>query len=261
MLMGRRVAPCSLIDTFDRRVTYLRLSVTDRCDLRCIYCMSDKMTFTPKREVLSLEELHRVAGVFVRLGVRKVRITGGEPLVRKDILVLFERLSALLEDQSLHEVTLTTNGSRLAHFANDLARAGVRRVNVSLDTLDPDRYRALTRGGSLQAALDGVKAARAAKLSVKLNAMALRGVTEDEIDDLIRFAHGNGMTLSLIETMPLSDTGTVWVDQYLPLDKLRADIETRWSLQDVALRTGGPARYTRVSETGGTPRFHHAADA
>ena len=207
MLMERNVAPCSLIDSFGRQVTYLRLSVTDRCDLRCVYCMSEKMTFVPKREVLSLEELERVAQAFVRLGVRKIRITGGEPLVRKDILALFERLSALLKDQSLHELTLTTNGSRLAHFAGDLARAGVRRVNVSLDTLNPDRYRALTRGGSLQATLDGVEAARAAGLSVKLNTVALRGVTEDEIDDLILFAHGNGMTLSLIETMPLGDTG------------------------------------------------------
>lgn len=253
---------CALVDSFGRRVTYLRLSVTDRCDLRCVYCMSEKMTFMSRRDVLSLDELARVARAFIRIGVRKIRITGGEPLVRKGVIDLFQDLSALLQDGSLQELTLTTNGTRLAHHAKDLALAGVRRVNISLDTLDPQRFTALTRGGSLATVLDGIEAAQDAGLAVKINAVALSGSTEDEIDDLISFAHARGMGLTLIETMPLGDTGEDRLDQYLPLDRLRRQIEARWSLTDIGLRTGGPARYARVAETGGligfiTPMTHN----
>ncbi|NKK75613.1 GTP 3',8-cyclase MoaA [Rhizobium leguminosarum bv. viciae] len=246
---------CALIDSFGRRVSYLRLSVTDRCDLRCVYCMSERMTFMPRRDILSLDELARVAHAFILIGVSKIRITGGEPLVRKDIIDLFRNLSTCLQDGSLQELTLTTNGTRLARHARDLALAGVRRVNISLDTLDPHRFSALTRGGSLATVLEGIDAAQDAGLAVKINAVALRGSTENEIDDLISFAHKRGMGLTLIETMPLGETGEDRLDQYLPLDRLRRQIEGRWSLTDIGLRTGGPARYVRVEETGGTIGF------
>jgi cyclic pyranopterin phosphate synthase len=246
---------CALVDSFGRRVSYLRLSVTDRCDLRCVYCMSEKMTFMPRRDILSLDELARVAHAFILIGVRKIRITGGEPLVRKDIIDLFRNLSTCLQDGSLQELTLTTNGTRLARYARDLALAGVRRINISLDTLDPHRFSALTRGGSLATVLEGIDAAQDAGLAVKINAVALRGSTENEIDDLISFAHKRGMGLTLIETMPLGETGEDRLDQYLPLDRLRHQIEGRWSLTDIGLRTGGPARYVRVEETGGTIGF------
>ncbi|OQP87291.1 cyclic pyranopterin phosphate synthase [Rhizobium rhizosphaerae] len=253
---------CALVDRFGRRVSYLRLSVTDRCDLRCVYCMSERMTFMPRRDILSLDELSRVARAFIRLGVRKIRITGGEPLVRKGVIDLFQDLSACLQDGSLQELTLTTNGTRLARHARDLALAGVRRVNISLDTLDPHRFAALTRGGSLATVLEGIDAAQEAGLAVKINTVALRGSTEDEIDDLISFAHTRGMGLTLIETMPLGETGEDRLDQYLPLTLLRRQIEARWSLTDIGLRTGGPARYARVAETGGvigfiTPMTHN----
>ncbi|NSL22977.1 GTP 3',8-cyclase MoaA [Agrobacterium tumefaciens] len=252
----------ALVDSFGRRVSYLRLSVTDRCDLRCVYCMSERMTFMPRRDVLSLDELARVAQAFIRIGVRKIRITGGEPLVRKDIIELFRNLSTCLRDGSLQELTLTTNGTRLARHARDLALAGVRRVNISLDTLDPHRFSALTRGGSLATVLEGIDAAQDARLAVKINAVALCGSTENEIDDLISFAHKRGMGLTLIETMPLGETGEDRLDQYLPLDRLRRQIAGRWSLTDIGLRTGGPARYVRVDETGGiigfiTPMTHN----
>jgi GTP 3',8-cyclase len=246
---------CALVDSFGRRVSYLRLSVTDRCDLRCVYCMSERMTFMPRRDILSLDELSRVAHAFIRVGVRKIRITGGEPLVRKDVIELFRDLSACLQDGRLQELTLTTNGTRLARHARDLALSGVRRVNISLDTLDPQRFAALTRGGSLATVLEGIDAAQDAGLAVKINTVALSGSTEDEIDDLIAFAHGRGMGLTLIETMPLGETGEDRLDQYLPLDRLRRQIEERWSLTDIGLRTGGPARYARVDETGGTIGF------
>ncbi|HBF30280.1 GTP 3',8-cyclase MoaA [Rhizobium sp.] len=253
---------CSLIDTFGRRVSYLRLSVTDRCDLRCVYCMSERMVFEPRSELLSLDELERVASTFIGLGVRKLRITGGEPLMRKGIMDLFERLSRFLRNGSLDELTLTTNGTRLAACAADLANLGVKRVNVSLDTLDAKNFTRLTRGGNLDTVLAGIEAARTAGLAVKINAVALRGSTEHEIDDLIRFAHDAGMSLSLIETMPLGETGADRLDQYLPLETLRADLEKRWQLTDVPLRTGGPARYARLRETGGligfiTPLTHN----
>lgn len=253
---------CGLTDLFGRHVRYLRLSVTDRCDLRCVYCMSEHMIFMPRKDLLSLEELDRLARAFIRRGVTKIRITGGEPLVRKDIMKLFAALAPQLGAGRLRELTLTTNGTRLAHFAHDLARCGLRRVNVSLDTLDPDRYRSLTRGGSLASVIEGIDAARSAGLAVKINVVALRDGTELEVDRLLRFAHDRGMTLTFIETMPLGDVGVDRMDQYLPLNQLRKLIESRWTLSDLSVRTGGPARYARVAETGGiigfiTPLTHN----
>ena len=252
---GLRAGACGLIDRFGRHVRYLRLSVTDRCDLRCVYCMSEHMTFMPRKDLLSLEELERLARAFIRRGVSKLRITGGEPLVRKDIMQLFAALGAQLDAGRLRELTLTTNGTRLAQFADGLARCGVKRINVSLDTLDPDLYRSLTRGGALANVLEGIEAARSVGLAVKINAVALRGSTTTEADRLICFAHDRGMTVTFIETMPLGDTGVDRIDQYLPLDQLRRSIESRWTLSDLPLRTGGPARYVRVAETGGTIGF------
>ncbi|WFU04919.1 GTP 3',8-cyclase MoaA (plasmid) [Rhizobium sp. CB3171] len=252
---------CPLTDLFGRRITYLRLSATDRCDLRCVYCMAENMTFLPRRDLLTLEEMDRLASAFVARGVSKIRITGGEPLVRKDIMTLFEALSRHLTTGALKELTLTTNGTLLAKHAEALSRAGVRRVNVSLDTLDATRFREITRRGSFGVVMDGLQAAQDAGLAVKLNAVALKGITEGEIHDLIAFAHGRGMDLTLIETMPLGDVGADRIDQYLPLTDLRRLIETRWTLTDIRERTGGPARYVRVAETGGrigfiTPMSH-----
>ncbi len=246
---------CGLVDLFGRRVSYLRLSVTDRCDLRCVYCMAEDMAFVPRNQLLTLEELDRLASAFVARGVAKIRLTGGEPLVRKGLMELVSSLSRHLAAGRLKELTLTTNGSLLARHADGLARAGVRRVNVSLDTLDASRFRALTRRGTLGVVMEGLLAAQEAGLKVKLNAVALKGSTEDEIHDLIVFAHGRGMDLTLIETMPLGDVGADRTDQYLPLDILRRIIETRWTLTDTTERSGGPARYARVAETGGRIGF------
>ncbi|WP_454907967.1 GTP 3',8-cyclase MoaA [Variovorax gossypii] len=247
------VAP--LVDRFDRQISYLRLSATDRCNLRCVYCMSEDMQFHSSPELLSIEELDRVARLFIARGVRKLRITGGEPLVRKGVIELFRSLSGCLKDGSLDELTLTTNGLRLAHFAQDLAAAGVRRLNVSLDTLDPRRFAQITRGGALEKVLDGIDAAQEAGMAVKLNAVALRGVTDLEIHELIEFAHGRGMTLTLIETMPLGETGCNRTKQFLGLDALRREISGHWTLSDVTDRSGGPARYARVEQTGGLIGF------
>lgn len=252
---------CGLMDTFGRRISYLRLSVTDRCDLRCVYCMSDDMTFLPRNQLLSLEELDRLASAFVARGVSKIRLTGGEPLVRKGVPDLVAGLSRHLASGQLKELTLTTNGTLLAQHAESLARAGVRRINVSLDTLDAARFRAITRRGTLGVVMEGLLAAQAAGLKVKLNAVALKGGTEHEIHDLIAFAHGRGMDLTLIETMPLGDVGADRTDQYLPLSELRRIIAQRWTLTDTTERSGGPARYARVAETGGrigfiTPMTH-----
>ena len=246
---------CSLIDQFGRHVTYLRLSLTDRCDLRCVYCMSEHMTFLPRDELLSIEELDRLSSAFITRGVRKIRLTGGEPLVRKGILDLLAGLSRHLSSGALKELTLTTNGTQLATYAEPLARAGIKRINVSLDTLDPVRFRAITRRGTLGVVMDGLRAAEEAGLHIKLNVVALKGITGNEIDDLIAFAHGRGMDLTLIETMPLGDVGSDRTDQYLPLDDLRRLIERRWTLTDTSERTGGPARYVRVAETGGRLGF------
>ncbi|MFN3688572.1 GTP 3',8-cyclase MoaA [Salinarimonas sp.] len=256
----------ALIDGHARRVTYLRVSVTDRCDLRCVYCMSEAMSFLPKRDLLTLEELDRLCSAFVDRGVRKIRLTGGEPLVRRDVRALIGGLSRHLASGRLDEITLTTNGTLLSRHAQALADHGVRRVNVSLDTLDPDRYRAITRWGALDQVLDGLAAARAAGLAVKLNAVALAGVNEDEIERLVRFAHGEGMDITLIEVMPLGDVGVAREDQFLSLETVRARLAERLTLTPIADRTGGPARYVRVAETGGrlgfiTPMSHNFCES
>ncbi len=255
-----------LIDGFGRTVTYLRVSVTDRCDLRCVYCMAEHMTFLPKAEVLTLEELDRVASAFVSLGVRKLRLTGGEPLVRKGLMGLIENLSRHLKSGALDELTLTTNGTQLTQFAPQLAAAGVKRINVSLDTLKPDLFRTLTRGGDLAKVQAGIEAAQAAGLAVKINAVALKHDNAAEIPDLIRWAHGRGMDLTLIETMPLGEIEADRTDQYLSLKDVRTELESFWTLSDIPLTTGGPARYVRIEETGGrlgliTPLSHNFCEA
>jgi GTP 3',8-cyclase len=256
----------ALIDRYGRSITYLRVSVTDRCDFRCVYCMSEHMSFLPRRELLTLEELDRICSAFVSRGVRKLRITGGEPLVRKNIMWLFQTLSRHLDAGQLDELTVTTNGSQLKRFASDLKSAGVERINVSLDTLKPDRFRAITRWGDFSTVMQGLDAADAAGLKVKINVVALKGTNEDEIDDLIRFAHGRGYDLTLIETMPLGEVDGDRHDQYLPLSIVRARLLDRWTLEDIPHRTGGPARYVRITETGGrlgfiTPMTHNFCES
>ncbi|MCW1844061.1 GTP 3',8-cyclase MoaA [Prosthecomicrobium hirschii] len=255
-----------LIDPFGRAISYLRVSVTDRCDFRCVYCMAEDMTFLPKRDVLSLEELDRLCSAFVARGTRKIRLTGGEPLVRKDIMTLFRSLSRHLESGAMEELTVTTNGSQLARYAGDLKACGVERINVSVDTLDPVKFKAITRWGDLAKVKAGIEAALAAGLKIKINAVALKGVNEHEIDDMIRWAHADGMDLTLIETMPLGDIDGDRTDQYLPLSQVRADLMDRWTLQDIDYQTGGPARYVRVAETGGrigfiTPLTHNFCES
>jgi cyclic pyranopterin phosphate synthase len=243
----------ALIDPFARPITYLRVSVTDRCDLRCVYCMAEDMTFLPRAEILSLEELERVCGAFIESGVRKLRITGGEPLVRRNVISLFQSLGARLGAQKaggLEELTLTTNGTQLAKHAQALAKAGVRRINVSLDTLDPERFARLTRWGKLSQVLEGIFAARDAGLAIKINAVALRGENEDEFDEMLAWCGQQGFDLCLIETMPMGEIGPDRVDQYLPLSLVKARLAQRWTLLESNYRTGGPARYVTVQETG-----------
>lgn len=266
MQMERNASSDGLVDPFGRSITYLRVSVTDRCDFRCVYCMSEDMSFLPRKELLTLEELDRVCSVFVGKGVRKLRITGGEPLVRKNIMWLFRALSRHLQSGALEELTLTTNGSQLARYADELRSVGVRRVNVSIDTLDPDKFRKITRWGELSKVLDGLDAAERAGLKLKINAVALKGVNEDEIETLMRFAHDRGADLTLIETMPLGDVDGDRTDQYLPLSIVRARLMDRWTLDESAYRTGGPARYVTVRETGGrvgfiTPMTHNFCES
>jgi cyclic pyranopterin phosphate synthase len=261
-----RGAGPDLIDPFGRHVSYLRVSVTDRCDFRCVYCMSEHMTFLPKRDLLTLEELDRLCSAFVDRGVRKLRITGGEPLVRKNILWLFQALSRHLASGALEELTLTTNGSQLPKYAQALADCGVRRINVSLDTLDPETFRRITRWGDFAQVEQGIAAAEKAGLKVKINAVALKGVNENEIADLVRFAHGRGADLTLIETMPLGDIDGDRTDQYLPLSIVRARLMDQFTLRDIPYRTGGPARYVEVEETGGrlgfiTPMTHNFCES
>jgi cyclic pyranopterin phosphate synthase len=256
----------ALIDPFARAITYLRVSVTDRCDFRCTYCMSEHMTFLPKADLLTLEELDRVCSAFVGRGVRKLRLTGGEPLVRKDIMKLFGSLSRHLRAGALDELTLTTNGSQLAKYAAELKSYGVERVNVSLDTLDATKFRAITRWGELDKVLAGIDAAQDAGLKVKINTVALRGANEDEIPSLMEWAHGRDMDFTLIEVMPLGETGEGRLDQYLPLSLVRGRLAERYSLNDIDYRTGGPARYMRVAETGGrlgfiTPLTHNFCES
>ncbi|HEV2653046.1 MAG TPA: GTP 3',8-cyclase MoaA [Rhizomicrobium sp.] len=255
-----------MIDPFGRHISYLRISVTDRCDFRCVYCMSEHMTFLPKAELLTLEEMERLAMAFVRKGVERLRITGGEPLVRRNVMSLFEGLGAQIGRSNLKEVTLTTNGSQLARFADDLVRAGVKRVNVSLDTRDPDKFKAITRWGDLDKVLDGIDAADAAGLQIKINTVALKGVNEDEITDLMSWAHGRGFDFTLIETMPMGEIDGDRVEQYLPLSIVRARIAKEFTLEESNYATGGPARYVRVKETGGrlgfiTPLTHNFCES
>jgi cyclic pyranopterin phosphate synthase len=255
--MTRSTAP--LVDQFQRRISYLRLSVTDRCDLRCAYCMPERQTFLPRKDVLSLEELHRMALGFIARGITKLRLTGGEPLVRRDMIELVKALGRKLgaDDGQGHldELTLTTNGTRLAEFADDLRAAGVRRINVSLDTLDRDSFTRLARRDSLPQVLDGIAAARAAGIAVKINTVALKGINQAELPDLIAWAHGQGMDLTLIEVMPLGEVEQDRFDHYLPLLAVRDDLARRWTLRDSGHRTGGPARYVEVAETGGRLGF------
>ena len=230
MDLGFRPAPSPLVDPFGRAISYLRVSVTDRCDFRCVYCMAENMTFLPKRDLLTLEELDRLCSAFIARGVKKLRLTGGEPLVRRGIMTLFASLSRHLASGALDELTLTTNGSQLAKYAGELAAHGVKRINVSLDTIDPDKFRAVTRWGEIGAVLDGIAAARAAGMAVKINAVALKGVNEDELADLLAWAHGRGMDLTLIEVMPLGEIGEGRLDQYLPLSIVRARLSDLYTL-------------------------------
>jgi cyclic pyranopterin phosphate synthase len=256
-----------MLDPFGRSITYLRVSVTDRCDFRCVYCMAEDMTFLPKAELLSLEELDRLCSAFIRLGVRKLRLTGGEPLVRKNVMSLFRALSRHRASGALDELTLTTNGSQLDRHAAELKACGVERINVSIDTLDPERFAAITRWGRLSQVLGGVDAAAAAGIRVKINTVALKGVNEDELDRLVAWCGERGFDLTLIEVMPMGDIGgESRLDQYLPLSLVRARLAERWTLEDTDYRTGGPARYVRVRETGGrlgfiTPLTHNFCES
>ena len=255
-----------MIDPFGRTVNYLRVSVTDRCDFRCVYCMAEDMTFLPKREVLSLEELDRLCSAFIDKGVRKLRLTGGEPLVRKNIMSLIRSLSRHLDSGALEELTITTNGSQLARFADELAACGIKRINVSIDTLDPQKFKTVTRWGDLGKVMDGIRAAREAGLAIKVNMVALKGVNEHEIVPMMQWCHENGHDLTLIETMPLGEINEDRTDQYLPLDRVRAMIAENHTLEDIPYKTGGPARYVKVRETGGrvgfiTPMTHNFCES
>ncbi len=270
MTVTESTSPVSLsrpmTDPFGRTISYLRVSVTDRCDLRCFYCMSEDMTFLPKADLLTLEELDRLCSAFIARGVRKLRLTGGEPLVRRNVMSLVRSLSRHLQTGALNELTLTTNGSQLARFAAELRDCGVRRINISLDTLDPAKFRAITRWGDLDKVLSGIEAARTAGLAVKINAVALKGMNEEEIPSLMEWAHGSGMALTLIEVMPMGDIGAGRIDQYVPLSLVRARLAKHYTLTDLEETTGGPARYVRVNETGGklgfiTPMTHNFCES
>jgi cyclic pyranopterin phosphate synthase len=250
-----------MIDRFGRHITYLRVSVTDRCDFRCVYCMSEAMTFLPRQDLLSLEEIDRLASAFITRGVRKLRLTGGEPLVRRNIMWLIKALSRRLGD-GLDELTLTTNGSQLARYADEIAECGISRINVSLDTLDPGKFRAITRKGDFGQVMGGIEAASRAGLKIKINTVALREVNEAELDDIMRWAHSRGFDLTLIETMPMGEVGADRVEQYLPLSLVRTRLERHFTFDDIPYRSGGPARYVHVRETGGrlgfiTPMTHN----
>lgn len=256
----------AMTDPFGRTISYLRVSVTDRCDLRCFYCMSEDMTFLPKADLLTLEELDRLCSAFIAKGVKKLRLTGGEPLVRRNVMTLVRSLSRHLSSGALNELTLTTNGTQLAKYASELADCGVRRINVSLDTLDPRKFREITRWGEIDKVLEGIEAARAAGLYVKINAVALKNLNEDELPSLMRWAHGKSMGLTLIEVMPMGEIGSGRIDQYLPLSLVRARLAQQFTLTDLAESTGGPARYVSVAETGGklgfiTPMTHNFCES
>ncbi|SEM64730.1 GTP 3',8-cyclase MoaA [Bradyrhizobium sp. OK095] len=256
----------AMTDPFGRTISYLRVSVTDRCDLRCFYCMSEDMTFLPKADLLTLEELDRLCTAFIAKGVKKLRLTGGEPLVRRNVMTLVRSLSRHLKSGALNELTLTTNGTQLAKHARELADCGVRRINVSLDTLDPKKFREITRWGEIDKVLEGIEAARAAGLKVKINAVALKNLNEDELPDLMRWAHGKDMGLTLIEVMPMGEIGSGRINQYLPLSLVRARLAQQFTMTDLAENTGGPARYVSVAETGGklgfiTPMTHNFCES
>jgi len=258
--------PGRLVDSFGRQITYLRVSVTDRCDFRCVYCMAEEMTFLPKRDVLSFEEIDTIASAFIRRGVTKLRLTGGEPLVRRDIIELVEQLGRHIHTGDLAELTLTTNGSQLKNHAVALAAAGVKRINVSLDTLDPERFAAITRRGRLPDVMAGIEAAEAVGIRIKINMVAMRGINDDEIEPMLRWAHGRGHALTLIEGMPLGEVGLDRVETYLPLREIRDRLAERFTLEKLPDRTGGPARYLRVAETGGvlgmiTPMSHNFCES
>jgi cyclic pyranopterin phosphate synthase len=255
-----------MIDPFRRSITYLRVSVTDRCDLRCVYCMAEDMEFLPRRDLLGLEELERLCGAFIRKGVRKIRLTGGEPLVRRNIISLIERLGQQVKAGALDELTLTTNGTQLARHAEALAAAGLRRINVSLDSLDSDRFHALTRRGNLAQVMEGIMAAKAAGLAIKINTVALRGCNDDEFDAMVAWCGVYGFDLTLIETMPMGEVHADRTEQYLPLSLVRSRLERRWTLTDSSFRSGGPSRYVTVGETGRrigfiTPMSHNFCDS
>ncbi len=259
------VSPSPMIDPFQRAVTYLRVSVTDRCDFRCTYCMAETMNFLPKKDLLTLEELNRLCSAFIAKGVRKLRLTGGEPLVRKNIMHLARELGKQI-GSGLDELTLTTNGSQLARFADELYDCGVRRINVSLDTLDPVKFRQITRWGDFHKVMEGIDAAQKAGLKIKLNAVALKDFNDREMPTMIRFAHGRGMDLTVIETMPMGEIEEDRTDRYLPLSTLRADLEQQFTMSEIGYRTGGPARYVTVTETGGrlgfiTPMTHNFCES
>ncbi|MEM7171341.1 MAG: GTP 3',8-cyclase MoaA [Pseudomonadota bacterium] len=256
-----------MIDPFGRAITYLRVSVTDRCDFRCVYCMAEDMTFLPKAEILSLEELDRLCSAFVRKGVKKLRLTGGEPLVRRDIMSLFRNLSRHLDSWALEELTVTTNGSQLSRFAHELADLGVKRINVSLDSINPDKFTAITRWGKFDKVMAGLQAAKDAGLQIKINTVALKGVNDDELDNLVNWCGDEGFDLTFIEVMPMGDIGGEdRVDQFFPLSLLRAKLAESWTLNEIDYRTGGPARYAEVKETGGrigfiTPMTHNFCES
>lgn len=257
--------PNGLIDPLGRHISYLRISVTDRCDFRCTYCMAENMTFLPKKDLLSLDELYRLSNTFISKGVRKIRISGGEPLVRRDVMGLFSRLGEHI-GSGLDEITLTTNGSQLSRYAHELARSGVRRINVSIDTLDPHKFKQITRRGELVKVLEGLDAAQDAGLKVKLNVVALKDINEAEIPSLIEYAHSRNMDITLIETMPLGEIEEDRTDRFLSLKKVRADLAQVFTLEELALRTSGPARYVKVLETNGrlgfiTPLTHNFCDS
>lgn len=256
-----------LIDPFARAITYLRVSVTDRCDFRCTYCMSENMTFLPKKELLTLEELDRLCTSFIGLGVRKLRVTGGEPLVRRGIMTFFEGMSRHLESGALDELTLTTNGSQLGRYAEQLYACGVRRVNVSMDTLDIEKFARITRWGRLKQVLDGIEAADRAGLKIKINAVALKGVNDDEVHTMVQWCGDRGYDLTFIEVMPMGDMDEeTRLGQYWSLEDVRTELATRWTMTEIPKRTGGPARYMRIEETGAdigfiTPLTHNFCES
>lgn len=256
----------AMVDPFGRHVTYLRVSVTDRCDFRCVYCMAENMSFLPRKDLLTLEELDRLTTAFIEKGVRRLRLTGGEPLVRKNILWLIEQLSRHLRSGALEELTLTTNGSQLARHAQALADLGIKRINISLDTLDPDRFKTITRWGNYDQVMEGIEAAKAAGIRIKINTVALLGLNDDEYPRLLEWCHGKGFDLTLIETMPLGDIGGDRTDQFLPLSAVQQQLESQYTLTPIPYRTGGPARYVEVAETGGrlgfiTPMTHNFCES